>query len=549
MNKKFYELAKTVWGDQLKKEDVKRFYDLVNMNFAHFTEGFISQKYLSNYMEAFISSMDDLVFELNSEGYIINAWAADESVFWMEREQFMYKRTVDYMPSPIGEKLLAAALEVQQTGKPLEVEYGSPYNDRIFIARFNVIKAADPDKRHISVLIKDITEKKKAQQELLEAKQAAEEALKVKSNFLSAVSHEIRTPMNAIIGFTDLLLEREFPEEVTDYLKSIKHSSENLLVLINDILSYGRLDAGKIELEQIPFDLYNQMEELQKMFEIRAQKKKVHYSVKLEKNVPRMVTGDPYRLNQIMINLVGNAIKFTQMGTVEVNISLLTKDEHALVLKFEIEDTGIGIPQSKIETVFESFVQAFSNVSRKFGGTGLGLAITKELVTLKNGKIYLESKEGVGSKFTVELPFKVVDKEILQHRDTGDTSLPDISGVTVLIVEDNQLNQVLLKKILTDARVNHMIAENGQVALSILKEKNVDVVLMDLQMPVMDGIEATRHIRSKESATLNPDVPIIAVTADAFPETKNKVLASGMNDFITKPYKKEDIYSKIAMYL
>jgi len=548
MYERLGKLAKQVWGSKVNDDELEEFVKVVEQKFAPLYKSMRERHRIDSYIEAFITSMDDMVFEMDSEARFINAWSRDEQTFWMPKEHFMGKTTKEVFDISLGEELHNTILEVQNDRQPREVEYKSPYANQYFIARINFIEDLDPQRRHVSILVHDITQKKKADQELLDAKIALEEALKAKSQFLSSVSHEIRTPMNAIIGLTDILLEQHHSEETLEYLHSIKYSSENLLVIINDILNYSKLEAGKIELENIPFRLDNQVNEWRRIFSMKAAEKNIDYAINLEDNLPLSLEGDPYRLNQILVNLIGNAIKFTEEGGVFVTIKLCGIENEKALIQFKIKDTGIGIPEDKFETVFESFAQASSATSRKFGGTGLGLAITKDLVNLMKGDISFESKEGEGTCFNVMIPFIISEKDIqpILKDELGTLSL---FHLTILIVEDNLLNQMVIKKILDDWEVNYFIANNGKEALDILEKEKVDFVFMDLQMPVMDGFETTVVIRSKNTAVLDPDVPIIAFTADAFPETKIKVLEAGMNDYVTKPFKKEEIYTKIVKHL
>ncbi len=400
----------------------------------------------------------------------------------------------------------------------------------------------------VAVFSKDVTAIKEAQNDLINARNEAVAAANAKSEFLSNMSHEIRTPMNAIIGMTDLLLEKITEEETREYLKSIKFSSDNLLVVINDILDFSKIEAGKVALEYIDFNIRNKLDEIKKLFQIKASEKNLVFETNIDPNIPKFINGDPYRLNQIIFNLLGNAIKFTNKGFVQLNTKLVGEDEHNIRIAFEIKDSGIGIPVDKKESIFESFSQAYSDTTRKFGGTGLGLAITKKLVYLLGGTIQLESTSLVGSKFTVEIPYNKSTFILEPH----DVELVDLSthnylkGLNVLVAEDNTINQFLIQQTLAKWECNTTITGNGHEAIELLKEKNFDLILMDLQMPEMNGYEATRLIRSKNTTVKNPTIPIIALTADAFPETKRKVLETGMNDFVAKPFNRNELQIKIT---
>lgn len=549
MHKKYYEIAKKIWGDRVHEDDIIRFLKEAELSKITIHDKVIGQALLDNYMESFISSMEDIVFELDNEGRIIHVWAADESILWGTREDILYKTTKEYIPPPLGEMLYNAFLEVQRVRMPVEVEYQSPFDDEsYYLARLNIINDYNLSRNHVSVLVKNITEKKKADKALLEAMRIAEDAVNAKSQFLSSMSHEVRTPLNAIVGLTDILLSLPQNEENMEYLRSIKHSSDNLLNLVNDILSFSKTEIGKVVFEKIDFNLQEQINELQKVYAVRAVNKHISFHTEISPDIPEMLTGDPYRLNQILFNLIGNALKFTERGTVALNVFIAAQEQDTLTLRFEISDTGIGIPADKLDKIFESFTQASSDTTRKFGGTGLGLAITKNLVIQQEGIIYVKSEENKGSVFVVELPFSASLHAEGKPANIHIEKQP-LSQLKILVAEDNNLNQLIIKKLLDEWQVCYTIVNNGKEAVEYMIHHKVDLVLMDLHMPEMDGIQAASAIRNRDTEVLNPDIPIIAFTADAFPETKIKVLESGMNDFITKPFKKDELYAKMVKHL
>ena len=413
---------------------------------------------------------------------------------------------------------------------------------------FNPIKNEQGSVVGVAVFSKDITERKRSADEILKARNEAIAAASAKSEFLSNMSHEIRTPMNAIIGMTELLLEKSSDDESKEYLQSIKYSSDNLLVVINDILDFSKIEAGKVALEQIDFNIRHKLDEIKKLFAFKSKEKELEFITEFDSNIPEYVNGDPYRLNQILFNLLGNAVKFTSKGSVIMKVSVIDGIDDDVRLLFEIKDSGIGIPDRKMESIFESFSQAYTDTTRKFGGTGLGLAITKKLVHLLGGKIYLTSKINVGSTFSVEIPYLKSTKISGLESIKVQSPVADrfLKGIHILVAEDNSINQFLIKQTLSKWDCEITMASNGQEALSLLKANDYNIVLMDLQMPEVNGYEATRIIRSKNTSVRNPTIPIIALTADAFPETKRKVLETGMNDFVAKPFNRDELFDKIA---
>jgi signal transduction histidine kinase/ligand-binding sensor domain-containing protein/ActR/RegA family two-component response regulator len=392
----------------------------------------------------------------------------------------------------------------------------------------------------------NISQNKKNEQELIHAKLAAESSEKAKMLFLTNMSHEIRTPMNAIVGITDILLGDNIDVKFKDNLNIIKHSADNLLVIINDILDFSKIEAGKVELEHIEFDVIELLDNLVKTFLLKTSQKRIFFEINIDENLPHRLIGDPYRLNQILVNLINNAIKFTEKGGITFRVDILNIEDNSIKLSFKISDTGIGIAPSKIESIFESFTQESNVITRKYGGTGLGLTISKRLVGLQQGKIKVESELGVGSKFIIELPFGISRKLYKFKKEVS--SLKDLTDLKILVVEDNNMNQIVAKQILHKWNAYVDTVNNGVEAIEILSHKSYDVILMDLQMPLMDGYEATKIIRDENSKVLNHHVPIIALTADAFPEIKRKALECGMNDFISKPFKQDDLFVKLTKH-
>jgi PAS domain S-box-containing protein len=394
---------------------------------------------------------------------------------------------------------------------------------------------------------RDVTKRKKEIEELVEAKKKAVEGAREKENFLSTMSHEIRTPLNSIVGFANLLLQEDPREDQIEQLKPLKYSADSLLNLINDILDLTKIESGNIDFEKVPFNLKERIEKVRHIFYRNARQKGLSIEAEVDEKIPDALLGDYNRLNQILFNLLGNAIKFTSEGGITLKVGLKGLSDSGAWVRFDIQDTGIGIAEDKLQMIFKSFSQADSNTTRKYGGTGLGLAITKKLVELQGGNISVESEYNVGSTFSFELYFPVVadDEELITEVEENHHS--DIVGFKVLLVEDNPFNQRVAEKFLERWGTEITVVDGGEKALQEIKVTQFDVVLMDLQMPGMDGYEATEQIRKMEGEYFQ-NVPIIAMSADALGDVKEKVAAAGMNDYVSKPFDPNQLLKKIARF-
>jgi signal transduction histidine kinase/CheY-like chemotaxis protein len=375
-----------------------------------------------------------------------------------------------------------------------------------------------------------------------EAKEKAEESTKLKEAFLANMSHEIRTPMNAIIGFSDILSKGKLEEKEKEYIRIIKSAGENLLTIINDILDISKIEAGMMTFEEHTFSVKDIFKSLNVMLMGKAKEKNLELVFSCDEDVPESLLGDPTRLTQIIINLAGNAIKFTPKGEINVRARVLGKENENTLLEFSVKDSGIGIPKDKIQHIFERFRQAESHTTRKYGGTGLGLSIAKQLVELQGGKLSVKSELKVGSTFIFCIPYKKSIEVIPEAEDNGEQfNMEKLRKLNILLVEDNQLNVKLILSLFSEYGLELQVAENGSIGIEKLRETHFDIVLMDMEMPVMNGYEAATIIRNE----MKNAIPIIAMTAHAMAGEKERCLSLGMNDYISKPINANQLFEKI----
>jgi PAS domain S-box-containing protein len=526
-----------------------------------------AQKLLSKYSLSLIEASLDPLVTISTEGKITDMNQATVNVIGITREKIKGTDFFDYFTEPqkareVYQEVFAKGFVIDypltlrhNEGKLTEVLFnGSVYKDD----RGNVLG--------VVIVARDVTDQKRIATELIEAKvfaelateiaeeakskaesatRIAEDAVKAKQQFLSNMSHEIRTPMNAIIGFTKVVLKTDLSDKQKEYLNAIKISGDALIVLINDILDLAKVDAGKMTFEHTPFKLSASISAMLHLFETKIQEKNLELVKVYDSGIPEVLIGDPVRLHQIILNLVGNAVKFTTEGKITVSVQLIKETAEMAEIEFAITDTGIGIPESKLGNIFDDFQQATSGTSRLYGGTGLGLAIVKQLVEPQGGVISVKSKVGKGSTFGFVLSFKKTNAKAEIETDLRVELEEGIKNVRILVVEDIALNQLLMKTLLDEFGFDMDIAGNGKIALEKLLKKEYDIILMDLQMPEMNGFEATEHIR----IVMNSKIPIIALTADVTTVDVEKCKAVGMNDYISKPIDEKLLYSKIIKYL
>lgn len=384
--------------------------------------------------------------------------------------------------------------------------------------------------------IQDISEQKRIERELINAKDIAEQSVRVKEQFLTNMSHEIRTPMNGIIGFARILESTNLDSDQKQSVEAIKRASKNLMTIINDILDFSKIDANKMTFEDVNFSLSKIVNSVMEVLSPISKEKKVKLLCEIDPEINDLLIGDPTRLSQILINLVGNALKFTEKGYVELTVSQQEESEFEAAIQFMVIDTGIGIPIDKIDSIFESFNQASNETTRKFGGTGLGLTITRKLIELQGGKITVESEVSKGSQFSFLIHYKKAQKGIVEPIKLKKEELSSnfLKGIKILLVEDNELNQLLAIKVFARWEKEIDIADNGRIAIEKVEKNDYDIILMDIQMPEMDGNEVAKYIRNNMGYKSN--IPIIALTAHATLVEEKRSLESGMNDYLSKPF-------------
>lgn len=409
---------------------------------------------------------------------------------------------------------------------------------------FIKIEGIDGTIEKLILICQDVTSRVLGQLELQNAKDVSDYLNQQKDQFIATVSHEIRTPINAILGFTDVLIEIEEDYKKMDFLTSIKTAGLGLLHIVNDILDISKIEAGMIQIDDTPFQLDEIISNVYSTLKLKASEKNLKFLYAIDSDVEYQLIGDKNRLNQILINIVGNAIKFTEKGKIELRVSVEKTGIDECHLKFCIEDTGIGINEAKLKSIFDRFSQAEVSTTRKFGGTGLGLSISKELIELQLGNIDVKSKENEGTIFSFVIPYKINHNNILSFNKNNRAELLETPSKNILLCEDNELNQKLIKTIFEKTKHKIQTANNGIEALELLRNNTFDLILMDLQMPKMDGYETTTLIR--EDLQLN--IPIIALTANSLIYEKERCMGIGMNDYLSKPFSKNDLFDMLNRF-
>jgi len=516
-------------------------------------------KEVTDQYRSILDTAVDAVITIDQQARISAFNPAAEQIFGFSRHEVEGKNVTVLMPSPHLEHHDQYVRNYLNTGIKKIIGIGREASGRrkngeIFPMDLAVSEVKLEGVVLFTGIIRDISERKKIEAALKKAKKTADAANQAKSDFIAGMSHEIRTPMNAIIGTAELLLETKLTPDQKKYIGIYQHAGENLLHIINDILDLSKIESGRLKLDITAFDLEKLLNKIRDMLLISAEKKGLGLTYKISPDVPVCLKGDVNRLNQILINLIGNAIKFTDQGGILVDVKICKTQENnigaeKILLCFSVTDTGIGIPEDKKNIIFEKFSQAHAGINRKYGGTGLGLPITKKLVGLMGGKIWLESEPGKGSVFYFDARFRTTEDEIgaiqptASHTEELDNKEANvgISPLKVLLVDDSDDNRFIFQAYIREVASTIDHSENGENALKKLKEKSYDLVLMDIEMPVMDGVTATRDLRTWERKREKNPVPVIALSAHALKEYENKCMEAGCTAYLSKPVNKSKL--------
>jgi len=507
-------------------------------------KGNVTVKIEESVREGIVKRIDLIFSPFKSGGKLNGVMVISQEMYSKNRESELLKKANDLAVQNTAAQQQIEQLDAQRAELELAFKKSSKHHIKLQKAMYRIEQQKQDLENALSIINDQKSELERVNEEIKKSNQ-------MKEIFLANTSHEIRTPLNAIIGFTNLLLKMNPNENQQNYLNNIKNSGNNLLFIINDILDLSKIEAGKMDLENTNFDIRDMVDKIVSTLSVKRDDKDINIIVDVDPRVPEVVVGDPYRITQVLTNLVNNSIKFTgsycQIG-LNVRLERIVNDDVELL--FKVSDNGIGIPKDKQEEIFQSFTQANKDTTRKYGGTGLGLSITKQLVEMYNGHISVESEEGKGSTFIFNLILKMADSDSVVEVQDKQSEQPVKTNrrITILLVEDNEINQQLATDTIKAWNYNTQIdiANNGEIAVEKVKSGNYDLILMDIQMPVMDGNTAAKIIRQLDPP--KNQIPIIAMTAHAFKEERERCFSNGMNDYVMKPFDSDDLCSKIYKY-
>lgn len=504
---------------------------------------------ISSQLSKVAGNIQDVIFEIDLDGnwsYLNSAW---EKFTSFKVSQSLGKPYHEFLKDKNGNPLENLIDLKNPNFKKLKKTFESCTQNgelKWFDITLKAVKTDEDTLEGYIGNITDVSSQKKAELDLIEAKTKETQANKAKDDFLSTMSHEIRTPLNAVIGVSHLLLIEDPKEEQLENLDALKYSSEHLLSLVNDILDYNKISSNSLEIEEVDFSLEHLLNGLHSIFLNKAKEKNIGFSITKDKLLPKMLIGDSTRLMQVLTNLINNAIKFTETGSVTLDIKLKNETQHSYFLSFNVIDTGIGIAENKIDKIFMSFAQASSDTARKYGGTGLGLAICKNLIELMKSNLTVSSTVDKGSTFSFELELQksIITnfyKEEFNHNNSNKKTANTLKGIKILVAEDNKLNTLVIKKFLTKWNTDFEIVENGLIAVEKAKTNHYDLILMDLQMPELNGYLASMTIRKS-----NKLIPIYALSASTGADIKNKIKVHGIDGLISKPFNPNDLYKTLS---
>jgi len=539
------EAATSLFPDQasIVNEDLLRLADIVQEEIQkrHIAEARKEQS--DQRLMDIIESLDLGMARYNLQGKLTHIEPRFAQLFGKSPGDMLGLSSSDFQQSPmVSEEMKSASdFEFSATHRVFEAPLMGASDELWLLCTTAPLQDDSGEPNGGVIVVFDITQRKKLEREMREARKAAEAGLELRKSILANVSHELRTPVNAIVGMSALLSATPLNDQQREYLKTMRFSSDSLLVLIDDLLDVSRIESGKVELEFIEFDVRDNFSQLTKGLNLRAEEKGLKFSWEIEAGVSNCLRGDVHRLNQVLTNLISNAIKFTENGNVQLSVGRVSAAHSVQRIRFEVKDTGIGIAANRQAAIFQEFTQEDSSTTRKFGGTGLGLAISKKIVELMGGRLELISEKNSGSSFFFELDMELGSEQEQQAPAFN----PDLHGARILLVEDNKVNQFLANALLTSWKARVDISEDGADAVERVETGDYDLVLMDLQMPVMDGFEATALIRNE----LKSSIPIIGLSANALNDERERSLQIGMDDYVSKPFKPELLYGIIRSYL